>query len=67
MSTESDRQLVKVLESIVHELRGLQTAGWMRDAESRAHVEFLERGLRRAQARLAGRDAPPNRRGMWAS
>lgn len=48
-----ERDLVKVLTNIVEELRDLQAAGRMRDPESRAHVEFLERGLRRAEERVA--------------
>lgn len=67
MSTDSDRQLVKVLDSNVRELRALQRAGWMRDPESRAHIEFLERGLRHAQARLERAEALGSKPRVWAS
>lgn len=65
MGTETERQLVDVLKSVVDELRDLQAAGRMRDSESRAHVAFLERGLRHAEERLAGREHGRRRPEWW--
>lgn len=56
MGSEPERQLVEVLTNVVDELRDLQAAGRMRDSESQGHVEFLERGLRHAERRLASRE-----------
>lgn len=58
MSTKPERQLVEVLTTVVDELKDLQAAGRMRDSESRAHVDFLERGLRHAESRLASCESP---------
>lgn len=58
MGYEPERQLVKVLTNIIDELKDLQAAGRMRDSESRAHIDFLERGLRHAKERVANQDAP---------
>lgn len=67
MSTERQRQLVEVLTSVVDELKDLQAAGRMRDSESRAHVDFLERGLRRAKERLASHQDAERTSDWWGS
>lgn len=67
MSTKEERQLVEVLTSVVDELRELQAAGRMRDSESRAHVDFLERGLRHARERLASRSGARRGRDWWVA
>ncbi|MBO0707665.1 MAG: hypothetical protein J2P44_04815 [Candidatus Dormibacteraeota bacterium] len=65
MGYEPERQLVKVLTNIIDELKDLQAAGRMRDSESRAHIDFLECGLRHAKERVASQNAPEC--GDWSS
>ena len=67
MSTNKERQLVEVLTSVVDELKDLQAAGRMRDSESRAHVDFLERGLHHAEKRLACREGAEERPEWWTA
>lgn len=66
MGYEPERQLVKVLTNIIDELKDLQAAGRMRDSESRAHIDFLERGLRHAKERVASKDVR-ERDDWWSS